>query len=312
MNEQLLNAYVPLVLWTTLGLMVRRWLPVWLPKRVGRSLYWVGIPLLIFSSAQRTEFSAEMGIAPVFSLGAVLLGLGLGQLALLAISLRRRDQSAGHETRPVQGSLLLTSMLGNAGYLGLAIVPLLLEPQYGSIPALYVVTQSTVGTYGVGVLVASRYGDRASLQWLTQLKRLVLVPTLWAFVLGFSTQNLALPTVANYPIALAKLVTAPCAFALMGIRLSEITRWRQLQLAFLPVIVKMLAVPLSIAGILTLLSVSSQTRLGLVLMAGMPSAFSCLILAEEYDLERPVISGAIALSTPCLLATLPFWLWWLG
>lgn len=40
----------------------------------------------------------------------------------------------------------------------------------------------------------------------------------------------------------------------------------------------------------------------------MPTAFANLILAEEYNLDRGMIVGAIALSTVLLLIAIPFWL----
>jgi len=44
-------------------------------------------------------------------------------------------------------------------------------------------------------------------------------------------------------------------------------------------------------------------------MAGMPSAFASLILAEEYDMNRDLAASSIALSTIVLLFMIPVWLW---
>ncbi|MCY7321717.1 MAG: AEC family transporter, partial [Phormidesmis sp. CAN_BIN36] len=62
----------------------------------------------------------------------------------------------------------------------------------------------------------------------------------------------------------------------------------------------------------TLLGLSGDPRLSLVLMAGMPSAFASLILAEEYNLDRDLASSSIALSTIGLLLVIPVWLFFLG
>lgn len=58
----------------------------------------------------------------------------------------------------------------------------------------------------------------------------------------------------------------------------------------------------------TLLGLSGDPRLSLVLMAGMPSAFASLILAEEYNLDRNLASSSIALSTIGLLFVIHLWL----
>ncbi len=314
MNLPLTHVYAPLLLWTGLGIVLQRWLPPWVPRLLGRSLYWVGIPLVIFSSARRTEFSVAMGIAPAAALTAVLSGLGLGLLILKsAQSTEFQGQNRWSEIPSVKGSVLLTSMLGNAGFVGLASVPLLLEPEFRALPAFYAVTQSALGTYGVGTLVANHYSDRRSpSQWWTQFKKLSTVPALWALAIGLLSHPFALSAPISQVISWATVTVSPCAVVLMGLRLAGLTRWHQFKLAFLPTGIKMLVIPLLIAIALTLLPISNQARLGMVLMAGMPSAFSCLILAEEYNLDRSVASGAIALSTTFLLVMLPFWIWLLG
>uniref|UniRef100_A0ACD5GNG0 Uncharacterized protein n=1 Tax=Desertifilum tharense IPPAS B-1220 TaxID=1781255 RepID=A0ACD5GNG0_9CYAN len=74
MAELLLNAYTPLIVWTGLGVVLFRFLPDILPRLIGRTLYWVGIPVMIFSLARRANFSSEVGLAPLMTVGAILLG----------------------------------------------------------------------------------------------------------------------------------------------------------------------------------------------------------------------------------------------
>jgi predicted permease len=70
----------------------------------------------------------------------------------------------------------------------------------------------------------------------------------------------------------------------------------------------MLVLP-GIAGLaLTLLGLSSDARLAMVLMSGMPTAFTSVILAEEYNLDRQLAASSILLSTIMLPLMIPFWL----
>jgi predicted permease len=73
--------------------------------------------------------------------------------------------------------------------------------------------------------------------------------------------------------------------------------------------IKMLILPLTVGLGLTLLGVEGATRLVLILQAGMPCAFSNLVLAEAYDLDRDLSVTCVALSSGILLLTLPIWLW---
>ena len=44
MADTLFDAYLPLVLWTGLGLIAFRFVPQAFPRFLGRALYWVGVP----------------------------------------------------------------------------------------------------------------------------------------------------------------------------------------------------------------------------------------------------------------------------
>jgi predicted permease len=77
----------------------------------------------------------------------------------------------------------------------------------------------------------------------------------------------------------------------------------------LPVGLKMILLPALVGVGTSFLGLKGDVRLGLVLMAGMPSAFASLILAEEYDMNRDLAASSIALSTVVLLGMIPVWLW---
>jgi predicted permease len=79
MSESLLQAYLPLLVWPSLGLLLFRFLPADFPRWLGRGLYWVGIPLEIFTLTHRTDFAQTIGLAPLFA----VIGLGIGLLLAL-------------------------------------------------------------------------------------------------------------------------------------------------------------------------------------------------------------------------------------
>jgi malate permease and related proteins len=59
--------------------------------------------------------------------------------------------------------------------------------------------------------------------------------------------------------------------------------------------------------LLTLFGFRGDSRLVFVLMSSMPTAFSSLILTEEYNLDRQVTASSILLSILALPAVI--WLW---
>lgn len=313
MTETLLQSYFPLFLWTGLGLFLMRLLPVSLPRLLGRSLYWVGVPLEILALARQTDFSAQVGLAPLLTVGTLLIGLTIAWLSLQVLI---RSSSSHQETNAEhpwsdsarRGSFLIASMLGNTGFVGLAIAPSFVAPEYLGWLVCYSVTQNVIGTYGTGVFLASYYGRKSAHSFWAQLRDVLSVPSLWAFTFGFLTRSVPFPPILESGLTASVWLVIPAALLLMGMRLRQLQGWKTLQLALVPTAIKTIVLP-GLLGLATLiLGLPADARLALVLMAGMPSAFAGLILAEEYEIDRPLIASSIVLTTIASLVMIPVWL----
>ncbi len=310
MIDRLVQAYTPLICWTGLGILVVRFLPKAFPYWLGRGLYWVGVPIEIFSLARQTIFDERARLAPTITICSLLLGLSLGWISL-QIWQKLLAQQIEHPTSGVKGSLLLSSMLGNTGFVGLAIVPYFVSETDLSWAVLYSVTQNVFGTYGLGVLVSSYYGRQGTgtNRWWTQLKDLFCVPSLWGFALGSLTRSLPFPEFVESSLHASIWVVIPGAFILMGIRLSQIQGWQSLKLAIVPAILKTIVMPTIVGVSISMMGISGDPRLGIVLMSAMPCAFAGLILAEEYNLNGNLVASSIIVSTLIFLVMIPVWLY---
>jgi malate permease and related proteins len=309
MLDRLVHAYTPLICWTGLGILSVRFLPTAVPHLLGRGLYWIGVPIEIFALARQTNFDERAQLAPVITIGSLLLGLGLGWCSL---QIWQRFQPDLPIPAPgLKGSLLLCSMLGNTGFIGLAVVPFFVSEIDLSWAVLYSVTQNVFGTYGLGVLVSSYYGRQgtATNHWWMQLKDLLSVPSLWGFGLGSIARSIPFPEFVESSLHASIWVVIPGAFILMGIRLSQIQGWQSLKLALLPAVLKTIVMPTVVGIAITLMGINGDPRLGIVLMSGMPCAFAGLILAEEYNLDGNLVASSIIVSTLIFLAMIPVWLY---
>jgi malate permease and related proteins len=308
MVDRLVQAYTPLICWTGLGILSVRFLPSAFPHWLGRGLYWVGVPIEIFALARQTTFDEHAQLAPTITICSLLLGLGLGWVSL---QIWQRLQPKSLPAPGLKGSLLLCSMLGNTGFVGLAIVPFFVSATDLSWAVLYSVTQNVFGTYGLGVLVSSYYGRQGTgtNKWWTQFKDLLSVPSLWGFGLGSLTRSVQFPELVESSLHASIWVVIPGAFVLMGIRLSQIKGWQSLQLALLPAILKTIVMPTVVAIVITMMGMTGDPRLGLILMSGMPCAFAGLILSEEYNLDRNLVASSIIVSTLIFLMMIPVWLY---
>jgi predicted permease len=316
MIEVLFHAYTPLILWTGLGAIVFRFLPQSFPRLLGRSLYWVGVPWQIFGLARHTQIDPEISLAPVITIATLGIGIVVAWLTLQGLIKLKLSYTEGFWQSflpPLdsshQGTFVIASMLGNTGFVGLGIIPILIEAGDMSWAILFSVTQNLIGTYGVGVLLASYYGrSEQANHWWMLLRDVLTVPTLWAFAAGYLTQTIEFPQWGDALADSSLLLVIPASFILMGMRLSQLEGLNSLKAASIPVVLKVLLLPALVGVGTTLVGLTGEVRLSLVLMAGMPSAFASLILAEEYDLDRDLAASCIALSTIGILVAIPVWL----
>lgn len=305
------------IFWVILGaiLFKFRFVPSKLPKLIGRSLYWVGLPIQIFALAYKSNFATAIWVPPITTIQVLLLGLVLASLSLnylkpLTYDLLKNKLSdqVFPKNRPSQGSFILASMLGSTGYLGMSVVPAFVNRDYVSWIVLYGVTHILLGSYGLGVFLASYFGrTQQENRWCNLLRDLLSVPSLWAFAIGWCSHDVAFPKIIDSGLSTCVLFVIPGAFLLTGMQLIQLQGTKSLQLALLPATIKMLFLPL-LAGLgLTVTGVMGDARLTLVLMSGMPTANTNLILAEEYNLDRQVAAGSILLSTLMLPFMIPLW-----
>jgi predicted permease len=331
MIDSLLHAYTPLLIWSGLGLLLFRFIPDSFSKWLALALYWVGVPLQLLVLGRQTELSNGGGLIPFVAVGVLLLSMSLALLSwwgLEWLSSRKATESSQESQnslfnslfssinvlgRPSLGSFMLASMLGNTGFIGLALTQVLFGADNISWPVLFSVTSNVVGNYGIAVFIASYFGrSETKNHWWIQLRDVLTVPTLWAFIIGFSTRHVELPSRLETGLQQAVWVVIAFALLLVGLRLGSVKGWRSLKRALLPTLLKVVIVPMLVGLGATYLGLTGEPRLTLVLMSGTPTGLSVLILAEVYELDRELLASSIALSFVGLLLVLPLWLAWFG
>jgi predicted permease len=292
------------IFWTSLGLFLWRWqfIPAYLPQTIGRTLYWVGVPLQVFLLAHRSEFTETTWFAPIITILVLCFAFGLANLCWHCQSANDRERL---EQSSLQGSFILASMLGNTGFIGLAIAPALVSKTYWSWILLYGVTHNLVGSYGLGVVLASYFGNSVKKNQIW--RDLLTVPSLWSFVLGYQTRHLEFPLYLDTILQTLGWTVIPLAFILIGMQLSQLQGIQSFHNAILPTMLKMLVVPAILGLVFTLGGLTGEARFTLVLMSGMPTAFANVILAEEYHLNREIAASSILLSTIFLPLIIPLW-----
>lgn len=307
---KLLELYLSLSGGVLLGWFLGRILPKQSPIYLGKFLFWIGVPIGIFSFLRRTNLSGPIWIAPLVSWAAILLGAGLAW-TWIKINQHLGKLSENAAKKPNQGSFILASMVGNTGYLGYPVTLSLLGQQYFGWALFYDLLGSTIGTYGFGVVLAARFG-----MGVTSYKQIAIVviqnPALWSLSLGFTARQIPLPDVVELVLQIIAWTVIGLSLILIGMRLSLLKSLQGLSQISVTLCIKMLLVPLILGIGLTMLGMTGSPRLVMVLQMSMPPAFATLILAEAYNLDRELAVTGIAIGCVGLFFTLPLWLWLFG
>lgn len=277
------------------------------PMRLGQFLFWVGVPISIVNFLHQADLSGNILMAPLIAWGAIFFALGLSWLGFRPY-LREIEPSS-------QGSFLLSSMFGNTGYMGFPVI--LLLPQLGAPyfgwALFYDLLGTLLGVYGFGIFLALRFGQaregKKSNPWRTLLQVIIKNPTVFAFIMGLLLRSITFPPLVAIGLNGFAWSVVMLSLVLMGMRLQQLSSWRNIKAATMAVSVRMVLVPMVVGMTLTAIGVVGPPRLVMVLQSGMPCAFATIVISDNYGLNRELVVGAVALSSMMLLVTLPLWLW---
>ncbi len=310
MVTTLLSIYLPLLGWTLVGILIWRWSPPPVldaigPQRLGRFMYWVGVPISIVGFSRGIDLSGPIWIAPIACWVAVLSS---GALARGWIRLRS-TLTGGAETafnRSQRGSLQLVTMLGNTGYVGYPICLAIGGTDFFAWALFYDLLGTLFCAYGLGVWVASRHSHYQShpWQWIRNISR---SPALWAFAVGLSVSQMEWPVVADQLIKGLAWAMIPLSLTILGMRLAQMKQLENWGSAGVALLIKLVLIPGGVGLILSLFAIPPTGRLLVVLQSSMPPALASLVLAEEYDLDRDITVTTLALGYLSALLTLPLW-----
>lgn len=314
----LLKLYIPLVVGVLVGIILGRFTSAKIAFYLGNFLLWIGVPITIIYFLRGVNLTGLVWVAPLVAWSAIFLGILLAWVGMrwlplnltLANSNLRSSRSRPWGA-PTQGSFLLTSMVGNTGYLGYPIALALVGPQHFVWALFYDLLGTTLGAYSLGLAIAARFG-RGKINCWGFLQQLLQNPPLWSFILGMKFRDLPLPLRLNQMLAGAAWLMVALSLILIGMRLGQLSSWGSWRQAGLSLGIKMVLVPLAIGIALSLFGFQGPVRLALVLQMAMPPAFATLVLTEVYGLDKDLTVTTLAAGTGGLLVTLPLWLWLFG
>lgn len=305
---KLLELYTQLIGLVLLGFILGSKLPKQVPTYLGQFLFWIGVPISIVAFLRGADLSGAIWIAPIFAWLAILLGAGLAWTWInLAGEMGRCATDDSFWSKPTQGSFLLAAMVGNTGYIGYPVILALVGTKYFGWALFYDLLGTTLGAYGLGVVVAAGFGKGFQSHW--QLTKAILInPALWSLGFGLLCRQLPLPKLAQLSLQGLGWTIVSLSLVLIGMRLQQLNSWHNLPRASIGLVIKMLLVPFILGSSLSLFGITGAPRLVIVLQMAMPPAFATLVIAEAYNLDRDLAVTSLAVGSTGFLLILPIWL----
>jgi predicted permease len=207
---------------------------------------------------------------------------------------------------PTFGVMILAAAYGNVTYLGLPVITEMFGAEYGYVAILYDLLASTPLLLTAGVFISARYGSGKTVSFIESLKRVVMLPPLWAVVAGIAVRlsGTAVPQLVLDTVGLMGRAVIPIMTFTVGLALDfrDVKR--------LPVAIPALAIKLFLAPVLAWwiglrLGIAGNALRAVIIEGSMPVMVLSLVIADELDLDVPIAAACIAVSTVALFFTMP-------
>ncbi len=254
-------------------------------RSLGRVVFYVFSPLLVFNLMTRSELNLNQALATVSFTASVIVIMGI--LAFLLGRLFRLD-------RPYLLAVILTVAFGNTGNYGLPLVKFAFGDDALAVASLFYVT-TTVMFNTVGVVIASL----GHTDFKSAVLGLFKLPIVYGVILALLVKGTGsvLPLPLSRTIEIAASGAIPVMLILLGLELTRIQWSHSFRALGVGVLTKLIFGPivgLLLAGVF---GFHASARQGSVVEAAMPAAVATTVVATEYRLEPALVTAIVFLGT---------------
>lgn len=267
---------------------------------INRLILDVTAPAFVFHALYRQRITEEM-IQAAWLFALLQLAV-MGVVWLVAAGLRF--------PRPVIGTLLLTAVYGNTGFLGYPVVQAIFGKTEGAMAAAVVYDQMSMAlpVYTVGVFVAMHFGSKQSANWRESLQ-FFTTPVFLALVatLVVNAWGIRVPRFLEEALHLLAGATVPLVLLSLGLMLNLSSL--QVNHYYLPLAlglsIKMAVFPLLMWWSTQWIGVQGIARWVALTQSAMPSAMVNAVITERYGCDHRLATLVIVVGTLLTLITLP-------
>ena len=254
----------------------------------------VAMPCLIFLSLYTADLSniANLTLMPVLCL---IVGTISALIVFIILSVK------GYSKKK-KWSVIIPVAIGNTAFLGFPVI-LGVFGQTALIRAIFFDMGTLIMFISLSIILMVNFGGT-----LREVAKSILkFPPLWAFIMGisFNLLNISIGGVASDVLGYLASAAIPIIMISLGLSLRFKGLKRNLNLAGLTVIVKLLIGPIVAAIALTFFGLSGLEHNVAIVQAAMPSGMLTLVLAVNYKLDFNLSADCAIITTIFSLITLP-------
>ncbi len=278
------NNILPILLVGGAGFVLGKFLTVD-SRSLGRVVFYVFSPLLVFDLMIKSELNLGQAITTVVYTASVIATMGF--LAFIFGKLFQLE-------KPYMLAVILTVAFGNTGNYGLPLVKFAFGNDALAIASIFYIT-TTVLFNTVGVVVASI----GHMDLKSAVLGLLKLPSIYGVVIAviIKTLGFQLPLTISRTMEIAANGAIPLMLILLGLELTRIQWSHNFSALGLGVLVKLLLAPLVALLLANLFGLQHTVRQANVLEAAMPAAVATTVVASEYKLEPALVTAIVFLGT---------------
>ena len=324
----IINALFPVVLIAALGYLARRrhWLSELEGAAIERLSFWFLIPCLLFHGAATAEFPADMHwdylggfylvVMLVYFIGMALgrwwYGYNLRELSIYGMG-------GAYANATVLGIPITLAVLGQAALVPMLVIICvhnLLIFAWGTAlaewrpPSPVATAGRALEMEGVAdgniVSLAARLWRVFTEMLLNPISGSLLAGTLFNFV------GLRLPDPVDATLSMLAGAAIPGSVFGLGAALTRYHVRGEIGRALVMVAIKLLVMPALMWALMRAFNVEHFWMQTAVMIAAMPVGISVYVFSRRYDCCETVAATAIVLSSLLSVASISFWVWWLG
>jgi malonate transporter len=265
-----------------------------------RLCYYVLFPAIIFKEIASADFSN----VPVLQMAMAMILAVIAMFALLLI-FRRQFMAALHIDGPQFTSLLQGAARWHT-FIAFAIIPLQFGPKALSLGAVSAAAMTPLLNI-LSVIVMSRFARETRLDGKAMVLSIARNPFVFSSLGGVVWQLLSLPTPTMGIQVLDMIGRGALGLALLtvgaGLRIGDaLTDWPPLATA---TILKLLVMPLVMAGTLMLMGVTGDAFAVALLCGAVPTGSGAYVLARQMGGDAPMVANILTLQVICAAITIP-------